>query len=52
MKVKFIADSDTIALKKDKVYEVVSIERGWYRIFCELHDDYLFPPEAFEIIEE
>ena len=33
-------------------YEVISVEKGWYRIFCELDDDYLFPPEAFEIVDE
>jgi hypothetical protein len=52
MKVRFIANSDTLALIKNKVYDVISIERGWYRIYCELHDDYLFPPEAFEIVDE
>ena len=52
MKVKFIADSNTIALIKNKTYNVISIERGWYRIYCDLHEDYLFPPEAFEIVED
>lgn len=28
------------------------IEKGWYRIMTELDEDYLFPPELFEIIEE
>lgn len=39
-------------LVKDKVYEVISVERDWYRIVCELGEDYLFPPEMFEIVEE
>ncbi len=52
MKVKFTAESDTIALNKDKIYNVISVEKGWYRIVCELDEDYLFPPDAFEIVEE
>ena len=38
-------------LIKGKVYDVMSIERGWYRIMTELDEDYLFPPECFEIVE-
>lgn len=52
MKVKYIAQHDTLALIQDKIYEVLSVEKGWYRIMTELDEDYLFPPEAFEIIEE
>ena len=51
MKVKYIGKAKTIALKKEKVYEVLSIEKGWFRIMTELDDDYLFPPEQFEIVE-
>lgn len=52
MKVRFIANSETLALVKDKVYDVISIEKGWYRIMSELDEDYLFPPEAFEVVNE
>ncbi|MBR5308523.1 MAG: hypothetical protein IKU43_07115 [Clostridia bacterium] len=52
MKVKFIGKFDTLAFEEGKVYEVISIERGWYRIMTELDEDYLFPPELFEIMEE
>ena len=52
MKVKFIGKFDTLAFEEGEVYEVISIERGWYRIMTELDDDYLFPPELFEIMEE
>ena len=51
MKVKYIG-ADTVAIDKDKAYDVVSIEKGWYRIMTELDEDYLFPPEVFEIVEE
>lgn len=52
MKVKYIGNYYEIAFEKDKVYDVISIEKGWYRIMTELDDDYLFPPEVFEIVED
>ena len=51
MKVKFIDPADIVALVHNKVYDVISVEKGWYRIMTELDEDYLFPPEAFEIVE-
>ncbi len=52
MKVKFLGKVDTLALIQDKAYNVLSIEKGWYRIMTELDEDYLFPPHLFEIIED
>ena len=51
MKVRYIG-KDLVAMKKGKVYDVISIEKGWYRIMTEIDEDYLFPPEAFEIIQK
>lgn len=53
LKVKYIGREylDT-AFEKDKVYEVISVEKDWYRIMTDLDEDYLFPPKLFEIIEE
>ena len=48
--VKFLGTFDTLAFEKGRIYEVISIEKGWYRIMTELDEDYLFPPEHFEII--
>lgn len=52
MKVKYIGKQylDT-AFEKDKIYEVISVEKGWYRIMTELDEDYLFPPECFEVVD-
>ena len=52
-KVKYIGNYPMVveALIKDKVYDIMSIERGWYRIMTEFDEDYLFPPECFEIVE-
>lgn len=52
MKVKYIGKKDALAFEKDKVYDVISVEKGWYRIMTELEEDYLFPPEHFELVEQ
>lgn len=49
MKVKYIGE-DMVALQHGKIYTVISVERDWYRITTELGEDYLFPPEAFEVV--
>ena len=36
----------------NKVYEVLSIENGFYRIVDESGEDYLYPPEKFVVAEE
>lgn len=51
VKVRYMG-KDLVAMIHGKVYDVISIERGWYRIMTELDEDYLFPPEAFEIVEQ
>ena len=51
VKVKYLGKVETLAFENGKVYDVISIEKGWYRIMTELDEDYLFPPELFEIVE-
>ena len=52
MKVKFKGKTEFLVLTHDKSYSVLSVERGWYRIVDDSGDDYLYPPESFEIVEE
>lgn len=52
MKVVYTGETSPLELTHGRVYEVLSVERGWYRIVCDIDDDYLFPPGLFEIIEE
>lgn len=52
MKVKWLGKTDYLALTCNKIYEVVSIGRGWYRIIDDSGDDYLYPPDMFEIVEK
>ena len=51
MKVRYIG-KDLVAMQHGKIYEVLSVEKGWFRVITEIHEDYLFPPECFEIVEE
>lgn len=52
MKVRFTGKTEPMSLTNGKVYEVISVERGWYRIYVDTaDDDYLFPPELLEITE-
>lgn len=52
MIVKWIAETSFLEGTKGKEYEVISIERGWYRIIDDSGEDYLYPPDCFEIVEE
>ncbi len=51
MTVKYIGP-DYVALPTGTIHEVLSIEKGWYRIMTELDESYLFPPHVFEVVDE
>ena len=51
MKVKYIEETDPLYCENGKVYEVLSIENGYYRIIDATGEDYLYAPEEFEIVE-
>ena len=51
MRVKFLGETSFLVLTHGKVYDVLSIERDWYRVVDDSGDDYLYPPRIFEIIE-
>ena len=40
MKVKYIKKS-SFSLTEDKIYEVISVEKGWYRIIDDTEEDYV-----------
>ena len=59
MKVKFLGETGASTLIRGKVYDVIGVEKEWYRIIDEdgADDDddipgYLYPPELFEIVED
>ena len=50
MRVKYIGP-DYVAYTQGKIYEVLSVEKGWYRLMSEIDESYLLPPEVCEIVE-
>ena len=61
LKVKYIGELDVdvpnsyklfMDVLPNKVYEVLSIEDGWYRLIDESEEDYLYPPDKFEVVDE
>ena len=52
MKVKYIGEYYKVSLTKNKVYDVISVEDGAYRIVDETEEDFLFPANEFEIVED
>lgn len=51
MRVKYVGETSPLELIHDKEYEVLSVEEEWYRIVDETDEDYLYPPEDFEIVD-
>lgn len=51
MQVRYLGESSFLELTYQKVYEVLSIEKGWYRIVDDSDEDYLYPPDEFEVVE-
>jgi hypothetical protein len=52
MKVRFVGKTTPLGLTKGEVYSVMSVEKGWYRIVDGTDEDYLYPPELFEIVKK
>lgn len=50
MKVRYTGKS-CVSLTSGKEYEVLAIERGWYRITDDTDEDYLFSPDNFDVAE-
>ena len=52
MKVRFLGETSFLVLTKNKEYDVISIEKDWYRIIDDSGEDYLYSPKSFEIVED
>lgn len=51
MKVKWNGQTEFLVLTHGKTYGVLSVEKGWYRIKDDSGEDYLYPPDGFEIVQ-
>ena len=60
MKIKKIKNQDmpkpfATHLIDEKIYDVIEVDHeffDWYRVVDESGEDYLYPPQLFEIVEE
>lgn len=52
MKVKYLGKTEFPVLTNNKIYDVLSVERGYYRIVDDSGEDYLYPPRYFKVVEE
>ena len=50
MKVKYIGETMPLELTNGKIYTVISVERGWYRVVDDTGEDYLYPPDVFSVM--
>ena len=51
IKVLYKGKSHPLYLINGKIYKVLSVEKNWYRIIDESGEDYLYPPDLFEVVE-
>ena len=52
MKVRYLGKTEFLVLTNDKIYDVLSVERGYYRIKDDSGEDYIYPPHYFEVVED
>ena len=50
MMIRYIGETIPLELTHGKTYSVISVEKNWYRIVDDSGEDYLYPPEQFEIL--
>lgn len=52
IKVKFLGKDNPLSLLNGKIYNARILKKGWYGIVDETKEEYAYPPEQFEIINE
>jgi len=52
LKAKYIGETAPLELTNGKIYSILSVEKGWYRVLDDTGEDYLYPPDMFEVINE
>ena len=50
-KVRYIGETVPLELTHGKIYSVLSIERGWYRVVDDTGEVYLYPAGFFEVVK-
>lgn len=52
MKVKYLGKTEFLVLTHNQIYDVISVERNWYRIIDDSGEDYLYPAYYFEKLND
>ena len=52
MKVRYNGETNFLVLTHGKVYDVIAVEKGWYKIVDDSGEDYLYPAKLFDIVED
>ena len=52
VKVRFLGESNPLMLLHNKIYDARILKLGWLGIVDETNEEYAYPPECFELIEE
>lgn len=53
MKIKCLFDvHNGRSLKKDKIYEAIPLEKGWFALVDESGEEYVYPPKLFKAVED
>ena len=47
-----MGESDSLMLLHNKIYDARVLKLGWFGIVDETNEEYAYPPECFELIEE
>lgn len=50
-KVRWRGRTEWLMLTHGQIYTVLSVEREWFRIIDDSGEDYLYPPEGFDLVE-
>ena len=52
-KMNFLVDNNDMDLIPDKEYKVLGLdELGWYRVIDESGEDYCYPTQFFEVVDD
>lgn len=46
----FVTDKTLVNLTLGKHYRATIARRGWYRVWDDYNEDYLYPPHMFEVV--
>ena len=52
IKVRYIGEDDPLSLRKGKIYEARVLKKHWLGIVDETKEEYAYPPNLFEVVEE